>query len=106
MSGLSEEAKLLRFIHDHASTLLSSKVDEKVVEDYLGIIHDYVEEHNEPVNSPESETWVLEKFIALRKEFNMEEARRIMDLELSYWDSGETGEEEEEEEDEFSFDED
>jgi hypothetical protein len=106
MSGLSEEAKLLRYIHDHAPTALSAKVNEKVVEDYLGVIHDYVDEHNEPVNSPESEQWVLEKFIALYPGFNFQEARRIMDLELEYWESGEEGTEEEEEDEEFGFEED
>ena len=107
MGGVSEEVNLLNYILENAPAKLAAKMDVKAVEDYLGVIHEYVEQHNEPVNSDASEKWVLERFIAKDNRFNMTEARTIMDLELEYWESGEEGKEDgEEEEDEFfSFDE-
>jgi hypothetical protein len=101
MAGLTEEEKLLQFMLDHAPATLSAKINLGVVEAYLGVIHDYVEEHNEPVNSPESEIWVLTRFVELYPGFSLEEARKVMDLELEYWDMADEGMEEEEEDDFF-----
>lgn len=104
MSGTSEEEKLLRYVQENAPAALAGKAHIGVIEQYLGVIHDYVEEHNEPVNSPESEQWVLDRFIALQPGFSPEEARKLMDLELDYWEAAEEGDENGEEEDFFDAD--